>query len=231
MKIVFFFVLLLNIVYFLWQYLQESAPLTTDEIALEQTGEKQILLLTERVQSSNNAVGVSNTAIGQTNRISFATLDKIKGNKCYQVGIFENNTVIDKWAEKLKIDSALLQRQQKNKPVIKDYLVYYPAETSFKESLKNFEMLKNLGVKEAWLFRKGQFKGDISLGMFKSKTRAMQLQKEFFDKSIFAAVKPRYKIPPQFYVNLQTDKTPQQLKKALKYLVKKSSVELLNECY
>ena len=231
MKIVFFFVLLINMVYFLWQYLQESAPISTDETALEQTTKKKILLFSEITPSDTAIETADNRANVKTAGITPVITEIIEQKTCYQVGIFENNGAIDKWAEKLKIDSALLQRQQKNKPIIRDYLVYYPAETTFKESKKNFKMLKSLGVKDAWLFKKGPFKGDISLGTLHTKASAMRLQKEFFEKSIFAAVKPRYKVPPQFYVSLQTDKTSQQLKAALKNVVKKASVELLKKCY
>ncbi|NOQ35739.1 MAG: hypothetical protein GQ569_07565, partial [Methylococcaceae bacterium] len=251
MKIVFYLALLTNIVYFSWQYQQGALDkILSNSVELVQNTEKQILLLTEAEQAAANSIEnklemtvhskpssenattkVPTTATIENNAALIATINKTVEKQCYQVGVFSNDTSIDKWAEKIGIDSALLQKHQKNKTVITGYLVFYPKETTFNESKKNLKMLKELGVKGAWLFQKGEFKGDISLGIFKTEAKAMQLQKEFFAKSIFAEVKPRYKVPPQIYVKLQTDKTAQQLKVVLKGLVKKASVQALAKCY
>lgn len=258
MRTVFFFALLANVVYFLWQY-QQGALEPQAPSAVEADGEKQILLLAEAEQGraqdttglevgemlEKDAVSPSaeslkelemslNIDVAKNEKektVLLATLDEKDRGQCYQVGVFSNQAAIDQWADRLGIDSALLQVQQRNKSVITGYLVYYPAETSFKESEKNLKMLRSLGIKEAWLFRKGELKGDISLGMFKTRAKAVELQKEFFSKSIYAAVKPRYKVPPEFHVKLQSDKSPQQLKALLKGLVRKPSITPLAECY
>jgi hypothetical protein len=67
-------------------------------------------------------------------------------------------------------------------------------------------MLKNHGVNDLWLLRTGEEKGQISLGVFNKEKRALIMKSQMLAKGLNAEVKARYKIKPQKYALIKSDR-------------------------
>ncbi|NOQ76365.1 MAG: hypothetical protein GQ475_00960 [Methylococcaceae bacterium] len=63
-------------------------------------------------------------------------------------------------------------------------------------------MLKKRGISDFWLFRKGELKGAISLGLFAKETRALALQNKFSKTGLNVEIMPRYKTETVWYAKI-----------------------------
>ena len=55
------------------------------------------------------------------------------------------------------------------------FMVYYPAGDSFEASRANVRLLREKGLKDIWLINRGAMRGNISLGILKTRERAENL--------------------------------------------------------
>ncbi|NOQ16386.1 MAG: TolC family outer membrane protein [Methyloprofundus sp.] len=93
-----------------------------------------------------------------------------------------------------------------NQPIsyTSSYLLLAPPSKSMRESFKLEQKLKSQGYSELWLFRSGEFRGRISLGLFSIKENASKAQKEISKKVQLALeVTPRYKTKQNLVVHIQ----------------------------
>lgn len=112
---------------------------------------------------------------------------------CYQVGPFINRHMLNRWSRLNKINSQSIQQVKKDIKIVSSYLVYYPAAETYAQSKANVLMLKNKGIKDLWLFRKGKLKGTISLGLFVKKSRAVSLKRALLKSDLDVEIMQRYK--------------------------------------
>ncbi|MCL7423431.1 MAG: hypothetical protein M8364_21295 [Methylobacter sp.] len=122
---------------------------------------------------------------------------------CYEVGPFVNGNAYQLWKNELNVAREAIEPLTRDGEVIKDYLVYYPAPETMQEAEANVKMLREKGVQDLWLFRKGEDKGLISLGIFKNESRASILRSQLLAKGIQVEVRPRYIIKPQKYARIK----------------------------
>ncbi len=119
----------------------------------------------------------SSIAIVKTNNDNLINTEVVeKEMNCYEIGPFMNEKEVSEWLQKNNshvIDS--FEIFKKDRQQLSSYLVYYPAAETYAESRKNQQMLKEKGITDLWLFRKGDMRGAISLGLFKKKKRAEKL--------------------------------------------------------
>lgn len=125
-----------------------------------------------------------------------------KNSYCYQVGPFNDATELKKWQTLNKLELAPIHVFKKDLQVVSGYLVYYPAMEYFSESKKNVAMLRKKGITDLWLFRKGELKGVISLGLFVQKNRAISLQKKLVNKGISVDIMRRYRKEKALFVDV-----------------------------
>ncbi|WP_031432662.1 hypothetical protein [Methylomarinum vadi] len=122
---------------------------------------------------------------------------------CYEVGPFGNKRQLNAWLDNQQIDRKRSEPIYKEQQIPHAYLVYYPAAETFAESKKNEAMLKERGVNDLWLFRKGEMKGMISLGLFREKFRAERLLRQLADRDVAAEMQERYKNEQVLYVRVR----------------------------
>lgn len=123
---------------------------------------------------------------------------------CYQAGPFVDQKALDAWSKLNKINVDSLSQLKKDRKVDMRYLVYYPAEESYAKSKENIEILKRMGITDYWLFRKGEMKGAISLGLFANEKSALVLQKKFTNMGLDLKTKQFYQTVASLYAQLST---------------------------
>ena len=121
-------------------------------------------------------------------------INKVKNKLvyCYQVGPFENNNMLDLWSVKNKINKGSLQPFSKYNQEDARYLVYYPAAADYEISKQNVQFFIDMGITDFWLFKTGNLKGAISLGLFAKAVDALALKEKFFNKGINVEIRESY---------------------------------------
>ena len=121
-------------------------------------------------------------------------INKVKNKLvyCYQVGPFENNDMLDVWSVKNKINKGSLQPFSKYNQEDARYLVYYPAAADYEISKQNVQFFIDMGITDYWLFKTGNLKGAISLGLFAKAVDALALKEKFFNKGINVEIRESY---------------------------------------
>jgi hypothetical protein len=122
---------------------------------------------------------------------------------CYEVGPFVNGNAYQLWKNELNVAREAIEPLTRDGEVINDYLVYYPAPETMQEAEANVKMLREKGIQDLWLFRKGEDKGLISLGIFKNESRASARKSQLLAKDIQVEVKPRYITKPRKYSRIK----------------------------
>jgi len=71
------------------------------------------------------------------------------------------------------------------------FWVLYPRAENIYAARANRKMLSDRGIRDLWLFDKGELENAISLGVFKTRDRAEAMQEELRAKGIEVEIKPR----------------------------------------
>jgi len=262
MKIIFFLVLLINIIFFLWEFNIGDSHIQKEPKNESET--KQILLLSELPRESQERIEVlasnegsiesidTNSENEFINSVDLAVQQQVeltqesslvdyswlieekilnnnesgeaeaviqnksllkgsKGNSlekttfCYQVGPFLNEKLLTDWiaVNNINIDSVTQFNKETTK--VTGYLVYYPQAKTYEESKQHVQLLESKGITEFWLFRKGELKGNISLGLFVKESRALGLKNKFIATGINVEVMTRYRIETEWYANVLSE--------------------------
>jgi hypothetical protein len=251
MKILFFLALLTNLVFFLWQYHVGAFNHAVNETEIVNPEPKQIWLVSElknkppvsvpvtqltapatvitQAKTNNPQHLVTSTVLNPPQTPVPTVTTPAKTLYCYQITGFANKTTAAQWAKQQTVDLSTLQIKE-TAPVVADYLVNYPPAATFSESKKNIAFLEQHGIRDFFMINQGEFKGAISLGVFRNETRAIKAQQAFMQKGVNAKVSKRYKTPPATFLELKSEKNKQQLLEALAAHTSKPSVELLSKC-
>ena len=181
-------------------------PIVSDEALVNQHSEE--VNAEHRV---NEDIVVENTvkeeSIAQVTASLEPKIDQTeKKPVCYQVGPFKNSNAVEAWSNLNTMKSETLESLKKDSRVVSSYLVYYPAADNYQQGKENVVMLKEKGVKDLWLFRKGNLKGAVSLGLFVKESRAIALKDKLSNKGVTVDVMQRYKTIPMLYVKVLADK-------------------------
>lgn len=150
---------------------------------------------------------------------------------CYEAGPFANGNAYQLWKKELNVAGKAIQPSSRNGEVISDYLVYYPAPETLQQAEANLKLLRDKGVNDLWLFRKGQDKGMISLGIFKNESRALAMKSQLLAKDIKVEVKPRYTIKPQKYARIKGRGKVLERLNVMKQTYPAIAVKPINPCW
>ncbi len=122
---------------------------------------------------------------------------------CYEVGPFDDKRQLNGWIKTQHLDRKRTEAFYREQQVAYAFLVYYPAGETFQESKQNETMLKEKGISDLWLFRKGEMRGVISLGLFREKFRAEKLLQQLADDGVTAKMQERFRTEQAVYVRVR----------------------------
>lgn len=124
---------------------------------------------------------------------------------CYQVGPFKNMGDLRIWTRANKIKENTFSHINKGQQKGSKYLVYLPAADSPEQTKKDIDDLKQRAITDYFLFRKGDLKGAISLGVFVKEKRAKLQQSQFRDKGLELKITPLYAKGAIIFAQFLTD--------------------------
>lgn len=143
---------------------------------------------------------------------------------CYTTGPIKNvatlNALLRKFRPQLTELAMSSPGQARKAKKNNTYTVYYPAPPSMEESLATAAILKNNhGIKDLQIFRDGEMKGAISLGVYSNEQNALAAKSQFEQKGLQVQIKPRFPVQNDYKVRMrwteQQENTAEQLIYAL----------------
>ncbi len=192
----------------------EAADLTTDQATFKsqpQIEETPVIANTEQSEPVESSLSdtTDQQVLANAPDLDLKPVDNdlasVQATRCFRVGPFVDQTAIATWAGDRYPDLSVLEQSN---DVIYRYLVYLDTHELSDSSEVILQKLKDKGVKDYWLFREGELKGLISLGLFQAKTRADALQKRLNRRGVETRIMPRYKQEIQYFAKIQTSSRP-----------------------
>lgn len=229
MKKLFFLLLLGNVVFYLWVTNVQPKQGQDSRLRVDQSLEPIVLVSELEIEPVEKAEVVKVKAKELPKQVERAveeiapvthSIPKQEENIvspfgkqlfCYQTNPVGEKAIAIALRNRLK-ESAIQSEIITNKMTENaGYWVMYPAAQNMKEARNNVNLLKDKGVKDFWLFRKGFRKGAISLGMFKKKQHAENVKAEWAAKGIELEIKPHKVDREQFLLKFRTNKPLKEL--------------------
>ncbi|HYE36233.1 hypothetical protein [Methylocaldum sp.] len=223
MKYVFYILILVNVVFFLWENnvtrSADSADGSYQELRLPHTVERIALFsehsaLTEKTpggialaeastteakpEQTDGTTAVSDSEPAQETvppvpkeEAAPPELARASEGACFQLGPLADESRALEVLSLVKTHSDQASLVKKPSDLTDGWWVLFPKAQDIEVAKSNRRMLIEKGVTDLWLFDKGPLQGAISLGLFKTRRRAEQAQKQFTEQSIITEVVPR----------------------------------------
>jgi hypothetical protein len=179
----------------------ESEALASTNIADIQVNKDKVSETITAEQAVKTAVTPLKTTILQDSPIVASTSKQEKPKKdksvaneelCYHIGPFKNMGQLRIWTRANKIKEGSFSHINKGTNKGSKYLVYIPAANAPEQTKKDIVELEQRGIKDYWLFRRGDLKGAISLGVFVKEKRALLQQNQLRKKGLELKITPLY---------------------------------------
>ena len=119
--------------------------------------------------------------------------------QCYQVGPFDDDSSYQAWRKQLTGLKTTLRPVSTHKQSTVSHLVYYPINGAVSVDLA-IQMLQAHGIDEFYRLKDGEYRGNLSLGVFKSETNAINFHAQLLSRGIHAQLKPLYRNESLRYV-------------------------------
>lgn len=212
---IFLTLMLANVVYFGWNFIQAGQPESRPAAAMMAQEGARILLLSERPAlpgTGSDVMEVAEAVEGEP-----APLPEAIGAKgapqCYTVGPFTSSSVLMRFTERMK-DKRFSLRVDERKLATKDYWVYMPAFTSRVKADEKLRELRSMGV-ESFVVSEGSYVNAISLGHFSRK----ELAQSFRDKMAASGLVVEYREVVESQVSKWVFLSPSRSKSNLRAVI------------
>lgn len=206
MRLLFYLLLLANVVVYLWSHVQRAREHTIDEMIPK--APERLWLLSEATLNRDTRIdpggptapkqGVSDVAAGAQRPTVRAP--KTPASSCRRIGPFaemeEARRVLElvrEWTD----HPVLITESSEN---VDGYWLLHPRAGSIEEGKLNRKKLIEKGVKDVWLFDKGDMQGMISLGLYKTREEAEAERQRLAKLDVPIQVQPHISRSPVFWV-------------------------------
>ncbi|ORU91577.1 MAG: hypothetical protein A6F70_00425 [Cycloclasticus sp. symbiont of Bathymodiolus heckerae] len=184
MKQLFLLLLFINVVYFFWgMTVNEAQESQVRQEPLYDQKELEVLELLSKDESTQKLSEQKSMEV---------VPEGMEQYTCYVVGGFGSKNSASQLKDNIK--KIFLHVPVVISRLEQEYWVVYPSTGDWNHSLENVKMLKIKGVTDLWLVPKGQDKGVVSLGLFKTLSRAESKLEELKKKTVNAAILNREKV-------------------------------------
>jgi len=120
---------------------------------------------------------------------------------CFVAGPVMRDSKLSRLLQQHRAFFGEITLEQQTQRVLSRYLVYLPPVDNFERAQAQLAALQARG-QDAWIFREGEMRGAISLGVFHDATRAERARAAFQAQGLAAQVMPRYREKAQWFVKM-----------------------------
>jgi hypothetical protein len=213
MKKLFFILLLGNVIFYLWANNIQPKPETSRRAILDPSL-GSITLLSEE-EKKELAPSINGTKPAKAFKPEISESLRVEKGACFRTTILKNKetaSIVKKVLSEHSVESEMVV----NRVLVgRGFWVVFPAADDMRQAKANVRLLKSKGATNYWLFRKGEKKGAISLGMFKEKKSAEKAQNSWAKKGIKLEVKPHMVSEKQITLKIWSDIGQAQLQKII----------------
>lgn len=235
MKYLFYLLLLGNVVFYLWEtgVGRERTKVEQRELALPDETER-LVLLGELPEAQKKAQGTSplpqiarqqdKSEPAVSASIEPQVEEKVSPQpspaptakpdpNCFLFGPLASEVQARRALGELKPQLTTGDVDVVNRPAetIGGYWVLYPKAENLDAARINRRMLMDKGIRDIWLFDKGEMVGAISLGLYHSQQRAEAAQKKFFEQNLKSEVVPRMVREEAYWLKLHWEAGQEEL--------------------
>ncbi|QSA97677.1 hypothetical protein [Methylococcus sp. EFPC2] len=203
MKYLFALLLTVNVVFYLWESRQGSAGIVNSELKLPPSAGERIVLIAELPSIPKKPAPPKPLAPPEPPPVKPAEKpvepEVVKDAApvplvpaCYWLGPYESDGDARRVLAALPAELKEAEVHRRSGEVPNGYWVLYPKAESMELARVNRQMLVDKGVRDLWVFDKGELQGAISLGLFTLRERAEAAAQQFRAQGIAAVeVHPR----------------------------------------
>lgn len=233
MRVVFLFFLLINVVYFYTQsdYFHdrqgptilkpETLPRGVDRLTLlrerglgipasKDSGKKAIPTQSEKIetlQEVKQAKPVASTVtetqpVTEENKAA-SEHPKSAETVCFTLGPFIQVSTASRTAETISELGVTVNRRQTSQRRPRGYWVYLPAFKTYDAARKSVAELKKKGLKDLFIMGKGEHRNAVSLGLFKSRSAAMERFEQVKKMGLNVKMDTQYRITNLAWLDME----------------------------
>lgn len=215
---IFLTLMLANVVYFGWNFMQAGQTESRPAAAMMAQEGARVLLLSERPAPLVAAVaGGDGVVVAETTEVEPTPVPEVIGVKgapqCYTVGPFTSSSMLMRFTERMK-EKRFSLRVDERKVAAKDYWVYMPAFTNRVKADEKLRELRSMGV-ESFVVTEGSYINAISLGHFSRK----ELAQSFRDKMAASGLVVEYREVVESQVSKWVFLSPSRSKSNLRAVI------------
>jgi hypothetical protein len=203
MRWLFLFVLLLNIVYIVWQ---TSVPAQDTYANVPRlNGVEPIVLIRELADDRGEGSGnlETETAVIKDELEDHDVVAAVENEKCFTLGPFREKENVKNLKKEISsyIEKAAIRNREESEHTV--HWVYIQPENDRKSVIDLGMRLKSKKIKDFYVIREGEKNNGISLGHFKDKARAFGLESKVKKLGFDVMVEPIYKTFVVFWLDYQ----------------------------
>ncbi len=205
MRLLFVLVVLANVVLFVWETRVRHPDTDTAHKTLSLPGTiEPIHLLNENksygkaaLPSAANAVVATDTkppappAVNYRNALPDAAVSLNRVAGCFEAGPFTTQAQASELRELLATHARGISLTTRTASQNDSWWVLIPKAENMEAARARRQMLQERGIKDFWLFNKGELQGAISLGLHETREKAEAAQRQFLDQGIVSELVPR----------------------------------------
>ncbi len=214
MKKLFFILLLGNVIFYLWASNIQSKPDPSQQAMLDPSL-GFITLLGEEKEKQELAASINRTEPAKAFKPEISENLRVEKEACFRTTILKNKeaaSIVRKVLSEHSVESEMIVNRTLEG---RGFWVVFPAADDMTQARENVRLLKSKGATNYWLFRKGEKKGAISLGMFKERKSAEKTQMKWAKKGIKLKIKPHMISEEKIRLKIRTDMYPVELQKII----------------
>ncbi|MCP4406360.1 MAG: SPOR domain-containing protein [Gammaproteobacteria bacterium] len=203
MRLSILFLILLNLVHFVWNYYWPPAPLYTAPPPLDQNIQTLYLLSEFEEQSEFSPEAIEQPTLTHQPPVAATEIETagVLSRKCYSLGPFEKVSEADRAEQGIKITGMRVTRRVEMESILKGYWVYLPPTKSFAMARKVSKALASKGIKDYYILHEGENKNAISLGLYNKTAFARNRLKKIKSLGYKPVMKGNYRDKVRYWLD------------------------------
>ncbi len=225
MRVFFFLVVLANLLLFFWETGYRQPP-TDDEQAskaLVLPGLREpIVLLGEMPPAPVSPVSVTAPVVQPVKPVSSklpaGSSTPSTNNRCLEIGPYANTAEAVELQQLLQPHAAGITIMSRPQNQSDSWWVLIPKAENMTVAKERRQMLLDKGIKDFWLFNKGELQGAISLGLHERREEAEAAQRQFTEKGIVSEIVPRSTRSESHWLHIPWNRPPLAMEEVIQTL-------------
>jgi len=205
MRVFFFLVVLANLLLFFWETAYRQ-PNTDDEQPVRELvlpGMKESITLPGETPSEP-VVAEAKPAVARHP----VGITPPGNSRCLEIGPYANTTEAEELQQLLRPHAAGITVMSRPQSQSENWWVLIPKAENMTIARERRQMLLDKGIKDFWLFNKGELQGAISLGLHETREKAEAAQRQLTEKGIVSEIVPRLTRSEAYWIHIPWNRPP-----------------------